>query len=157
MDLNQVRVREYRCADRASCLSVFDSNVPSSFLPTERGQFEAFLDELPGPYLLLENEAGVVIACGGYAVPAGGSHADFCWGMVERSHQGLGLGRLLADLRLQRIRQDPDITHVLMNTTQHTRCFFEKLGFVTERVTPDGYAPGLHRCDMRLIINRTCP
>lgn len=41
-------------------------------------------------------------------------------------------------------------TEVALDTSQHTRPFYERLGFRTVRVTPDAYAPGLHRYDMRL-------
>lgn len=80
-------VREYRSSDRAACLAVFDSNVGGSFLPSERPDFAAFLDALPGPYFVIEDD-GVIIACGGYAANAESSDtADLCWGMVQRELQ----------------------------------------------------------------------
>ena len=154
MDLQTVRVREYTPADQPRCLRIFDGNVPTSFLPAERPQFRDFLDALPGSYLLLENEAGDLLACGGYAVTPGTTCADFCWGMVARELQGTGLGRLLAETRLQRIREDSAITDVALNTTQHTQAFYRKLGFVVERIVADGFAPGLDRYDMRLHLGR---
>jgi ribosomal protein S18 acetylase RimI-like enzyme len=147
-------VREYCATDRDSCLAVFDSNVPSSFLDHERPLFAAYLDDLPGPYLVLEDRDGKVVACGGYAVGRGTASADLCWGMVRLERQGLGLGRLLTELRIRRIREDPALSEVAMNTSQHTRAFYERLGFVTERVTTDGFAPGLDRCDMRLDLQQ---
>ncbi|HEX8430709.1 MAG TPA: hypothetical protein VF625_05455, partial [Longimicrobium sp.] len=63
-----MRVRDYTTADRDPCLAVFDSNVPDFFVPAERGEFAAFLDALPGPYLVVESAAGTVVGCGGYAV-----------------------------------------------------------------------------------------
>lgn len=142
--------RDYAPADRRACLAVFETNVPDFFAPSEREEFEAFLVELPGPYLVLEDGSGHVVGCGGYAVAPGTATADLCWGMVARDRHGLGLGRLLTETRLARIRRDPAVEEVALRTSQRTRRFYERLGFVTERVVPNGFGPGLDRCEMWL-------
>lgn len=147
-----MRVRDYTTADRSACLTVFDSNVPGFFVPPEREEFAAFLDALPGQYLVVEDDAGRVLGCGGYAVRPGTATADLCWGMVRRERHGTGLGRLLLEARLERARADAPLEVVALDTSQHTLGFYERRGFRTERVTPDGYAPGLDRCDMRLFL-----
>jgi ribosomal protein S18 acetylase RimI-like enzyme len=152
-----MRVRDYTAADRGACLAVFDSNVPDHFVPPEREAFAAFLDDLPGPYLVVEDQTGAIVGCGGYAIVPETRTADLCWGMVTRGLHGTGLGRLLTDARLERIRADPRVREVALNTSQHTRGFYERRGFATERVVPDGFAPGLDRCDMRLILAGTEP
>lgn len=153
-----MRVRDYQTADRSACLSIFDSNVPGFFAASEREEFAAFLDApLPGPYLVVEEDAGRVVGCGGYRVRPGTMAADLCWGMVLGARHGAGLGRLLLDARLERIRCDPAVDTVAVHTSQHTRGFYEHRGFRTERVVPDGYAPGLDRCDMRLDLARPEP
>jgi GNAT superfamily N-acetyltransferase len=152
-----MRVRDYTPADRERCLAVFRGNVPKFFLPVEEPEFAAFLDALPGPYLVVEDEAGAVVGCGGYAVTSGTTTADFCWGMVARPLHGTGLGRLLGRERLARIRADPAVREVALHTSQHTVGFYQTLGFAAERVIPDGYAPGLHRCDMRLSLPTPAP
>jgi GNAT superfamily N-acetyltransferase len=141
-------------ADRGACLAVFDSNVPGSFIASERASFESFLDALAGPYFVLEDASGGVVACGGYAVTPGTRTADLCWGMVTRERQGTGLGRVLTERRLARIREDVAVGAVALETSQHTRAFYERLGFVATQVEHDGIAPGLHRCVMRLDIER---
>src|ERR671914_1783496 len=73
-----MHVRDYRATDRASCLVVFESNVPKFFAPSERRDFEVFLNALPGPYLVTEDEAGAICGCGGYAVSLGTATADLC-------------------------------------------------------------------------------
>lgn len=150
MRRSRVHARSYTYEDRDKCLAVFDSNVPGYFIDAEREAFAAFLDELPGPYLVLVDESGDVLACGGYAVEAGTATADLCWGMVSRTRHGTGLGRRLTEARLDRIREDAAAAAVALSTSQHTRGFYERLGFVIERVVADGFAPGLDRCDMRL-------
>lgn len=145
-----MRIREYTPADREGCLAIFDSNVPEFFVPAERADFTEFIDTLPGPYFVVEDETGALVGCAGYALEPGTTRADLCWGMVLRQRHGTGLGRLLLHERLARIRADARVDVVALDTSQHTRSFYEQVGFVTERVTPDGYAPGLDRWDMRL-------
>jgi GNAT superfamily N-acetyltransferase len=146
--------REYSPDDRIACLAVFDTNVPESFLTAERESFAAFLDELPGPYFVLADEAGDVVACGGYAISTGTATADLCWGMVTRDRQGTGLGRLLVEIRLERIGADSSATDAALKTSQHTRAFYERLGFTTTRVVRDGIAPGMDTCEMHRPIVR---
>jgi GNAT superfamily N-acetyltransferase len=147
-----MNIRDYTPADRAACLALFDSNVPDFFVEEERAGFAEFLDDLPGPYLVIVDEAGAVVGCGGHAVTPGTRCTYLCWGMVRRDLHGTGLGRLLFDARLDAIRADPGVDEVALDTSQHTRGFYEKRGFVTESVLRDGYAPGLDRCDMRLTL-----
>lgn len=146
------RVRDYAPADRAACLAVFETNVPDFFAAAEREELEAFLRDPSGPYLVLEDDDGRIVACGGYAVEPGSETADLCWGMVARDRQGAGLGRWLTEARLARIRRDAAVREVALRTSQHTRGFYERMGFVTESVVADGFSPGLHRYDMRLWI-----
>ena len=153
MDLTRVHIRDYRPEDRAACLSIFDSNVPSSFTEAERPEFAAFLDTLPGPYLLLEID-GRTVACGGYAAAENAACADLCWGMVQYELQGSGLGRLLTRVRIERIADDRGFTEVALRTSHLTEVFYQRMGFVTERVTLHGIAPDQHKCEMRLSLNR---
>ncbi|HET7464206.1 MAG TPA: GNAT family N-acetyltransferase [Longimicrobium sp.] len=152
-----MHVRDYTGTDRGDCLAVFDSNVPEFFIPSERAVFAAFLDALPGPYLVVVDDGGEIAGCGGYAVTPGTTTADLCWGMVSRRRHGTGLGRLLLEARLERIRRDPSPDAVALNTSQHTRGFYARYGFTTELVTPDAFAPGLDRCDMRLVLRASAP
>lgn len=150
-------MRDYAPADREKCLAVFDSNVPRYFRPHERPEFEAFLGALPGPYFVIEDDDGEVIGCGGYAFAREDGTADLCWGMVHRAHHGQGFGRLLLRERMARLTADPRATGVNLHTSQHTRGFYENLGFAIRQVVADGYAPGLDRVDMRLDLQPPSP
>ena len=143
-------IRSYQQRDRAGCLALFDSNVGGSFLMSERAEFETFLDNLPGPYIVVEDNDDI-LACGGYAPNIDAPDtADLCWGMVRRDLQGTGLGKLLVAARLERIEADACFRHVFLKTSQETAAFYERFGFVTEQVIEHGIAVGLHRVDMRL-------
>ena len=152
--MTEITIRDYRPGDRDACLGIFDGNVPRFFVPAERAEFATFLDDLPGPYLVIEDARGRVIGCGGYALAPDRRSADICWDMIRPERLGTGLGRRLLEARLARLRADPRVETVALNTSQLTRGFYERFGFTTERVVPDGYAPGLDRCDMRLDLRR---
>jgi N-acetylglutamate synthase-like GNAT family acetyltransferase len=144
--------RPYGRADLATCLALFDSKVPDFFDPAERAEFEAFLDDLPGPYFLLER-SGAAVACGGYAVGEE-SLAALCWGMVHRDHHGTGIGRHLAALRIEHALEDPAVQRIRMCTSQHTVGFYERMGFETVEVERDGFAPGFHKHEMVRVVRR---
>ena len=145
-----MRTRPYHRNDLTACLAIFDSNLPTYFAPEERPDFESFLRELAGEhaYQVIELD-GSVVACGGLSPPANGT-AGFCWGMVEKSRHGQGLGRHLARVRLQQAATDPCVERIALSTSQHTEGFYAALGFrVTQRVT-DGHGPGIHAVHMEV-------
>jgi len=143
--------RSFDRGDREACLALFDSNVPDFFHEGERPEFEAFLDDLPGPYLVLLRD-GAIVACGGYALHDRATAADLCWGIVRRDLHGRGFGRELTEGRIARAVADPRVTEIALKTSQHTVGFYERLGFVTLSVEIDGYGPGLDRCEMRRAV-----
>src|SRR5690606_2996011 len=145
-----VIARDYSLADRPICLALFDSNVPESFTVAERSDFERFLDNLPGPYMVLTDESGLAIACGGYALNPDTSCADLCCGMVRRDRQREGIGRLLTELRLQRIQADSGVNEIVLRTSHAPAPFYERLEFAVEDLRLNGIALGLHLCTMRL-------
>jgi len=150
-----VDIRPYSAADLDACLAIFDTNVPRYFIPAERAPYRAFLEALPGPYLVLTDASGTVVACGGHAAnPDEPGRADLCWGMVRQEKHRRGLGRQLIHARIDAAKRDPSVRVIALNTSQHTTGFYERFGFRVTDVEPDGYGPGLDRCEMRLELNR---
>jgi len=132
-------------------LAVFDGNTPDFFAPSERAEYETFLRTLDEPYFVLEADSGEVVACGGVYVV--GDRAGLSWGMVARPYHRRGVGRRLLEERLEYLRaHHPEVTSVHVNTSQHTAGFFERFGFVTQKITKDAFAPGLHEHVMTLVL-----
>ena len=142
------RFRSYALADRKACLDVLESNTPPFFLPTDRLLFEAFLQQLPGPYFVL-TEHDRVAACGGCASDADGA-AALTWGMVRRDLHCRGLGRELLRYRLDVIGGTGAPTLVRVRTSQLVQGFFETEGFTLRSVVPNGFGPGLDKVTMEV-------
>jgi ribosomal protein S18 acetylase RimI-like enzyme len=140
--------RAYTLADRAACLTIFDSNVPRFFAPEDHSDFERFLDALPGFYGVLCDADGKAIACGGIDENGDGTTASLTWGMVAADRHGQGIGKELTSARLARLADMPAVRRVLLNTSQLTVGFYLKLGFRVVRHIPDGYHVGVDRYDM---------
>lgn len=149
VDPSDVTIRPITEEDRAACLAVFESNVPRYFQPSERSELEAFLDAPAGPYFVMQLESGDVVGCGGYALADEGRRADLCWGMIRREHHGRGLGRRLTQSRIGRAVSHPGVEEIVLRTSQLTTGFYRSLGFELVAVEPDGFGPGLDRCEMR--------
>jgi hypothetical protein len=144
-------MRKYSANDREACLKIFDSNVPVvDFSASERIQYEGFLDHLPGPYFVVEDDKEIV-ACGGYAPHKSEVGAiTFCWGLVTQKRHKSGLGRFLLTERLKLV--STDALFVVVNTSQHSYGFFAKMGFKTDRVVQDGLNPGIDLHEMRFSL-----
>ena len=149
IDARECVVRGFEPNDRRACLQVFDTNVPEFFREPEREEFERFLRDLPGPYLVLQR-AAELIGCGGYAFREGSEAADLCWGMIRRDLHRTGLGKELTEMRVRLALEDPRVKEVALNTSQHTVGFYQRVGFALLSVERNGYGPGLDRCEMRM-------
>ena len=144
-------VRPYEARDRDGCLALFDSNTPVFFDTTERDGYAAWLDAGPAGYQVIERD-GRIVACGGHAVEADGATASLCWGMVDGRLHKTGLGQALTEIRIAAARAEPGVTAIQLDTSQHTEGFYRRFGFVTLEVTPDAFAPGIHKHEMRLTL-----
>ncbi|WP_241235852.1 GNAT family N-acetyltransferase [Xanthomonas arboricola] len=144
-------IRPYQPRDFDACMALFDANVPVFFSAGERADFAGFLSHHAAAwhYQLLER-SNAVAGCAGYAIGADGTTASLCWGMVHPRLHRCGVGTQLLLARLEALRQMPDVRRVILDTSQHTRQFYARFGFVVQQVTVDGYAPGLERWDMAL-------
>ena len=139
----------YSPVDREACLAIFDSNCPEFMHPDERSEFEDWLSNLDGTYLVLEVD-GEIVGCGGFAVEAEEQRLTLTWGLVHGDHHGRHLGALLLLERLIRGLDAGGATHSQLGTAPLTEAFFARVGFESIARTPDGWAPGLDRVDMRL-------
>jgi hypothetical protein len=151
--MTDLHFRPYTHADEDVCIEIFKSNTPQFFGSHELADFQKFLDTLPCPYYVVTRK-NEVLACGGYGFDNTKNTVVLAWGMARRDVHKQGLGTFLLLERLKQIYKDCGDTIVDIDTSQHSRGFFERFGFEAGDVTEDYYAPGLHRVDMHLTLNQ---
>jgi N-acetylglutamate synthase-like GNAT family acetyltransferase len=145
-------MRQYSSADLSPCLTLFESNVPEFFSPGERSLLERYLRAEPKHFYVIENEQSRIVACGGFDLRPDKNGAKLRWDIVLRSEQRRGLGSKLLTLRLERLSRDPTVRRVLVDTSQFTSGFYQRMGFALIRQTPDGIAPGFDDCELELAM-----
>ena len=147
--------RPYRPEDEAACLAIFASNMPDLFAPEERLEFAEFLKTMSDPYFVFE-DGEQLVACGGVFLRHDRRTAGLSWGMVERSRHRRGYGKTLLQIRLAWLSvHAPEVEALTIDTSQHSAPFFAHMGFETQQVERDHYAPGLDRDAMRLLLVRS--
>jgi ribosomal protein S18 acetylase RimI-like enzyme len=162
--LTKIQFREYRPEDREGCLGIFRSNLPRFFAGEEQKDLENWLDgrDLGGlsygntesEYFYIARDESGIIACGGFYFLRNENRANLVWGMVLKGRHGQGVGRRLLEYRIDRIRSLKPGIVLSLDTTQHTRGFFEKLGFTLTGIVPGYYGKDLDRYDMLLDLSR---
>jgi ribosomal protein S18 acetylase RimI-like enzyme len=139
--------RPYRESDRDACLSIFRSNVPTYFHPSELVEFESFLDQPNCEYLVALVD-DTVLACGGSYLRD--KHGQLCWGMVDQNNHRQSIGTALLHRRLDHLFSHAGAQDVAINTSQHTSGFFARFGFRITQTITDGYGKGIDQVSMSL-------
>lgn len=148
--MSRILTRAYEERDRAAVLALFDQNRPEFFSAEERDWLDETLEAPEGPLLVVEVD-GEAQAFGGYELLEHYNRALIVWGMAARARHGQGLGRLLLLERLARIaRETPSTRWVAVDTSPASAPFFERNGFETVAVWPQGYRDGEPLHELRL-------
>jgi ribosomal protein S18 acetylase RimI-like enzyme len=150
--MSEYHVRGFEGTDGSACVDIMGGNTPEFFTEIELAEFPAFLASRDSRYLVVEDQAGRLVACGGYHVNSPERWGGLTWGMVASGEQRRGIGSLLLRVRLERLREE-GVNEVRLDTSQLSRAFYERHGFVVVSIQPDGYRPGLDRWDMKLSID----
>ena len=142
-------IRPYTATDLDAVIEIFRSNIPMYFSPEEEAGLRQFLATDRAQNYYVGVVKGEVIAAGGIA-PNDDVTVSLCWGMVHSNRLGSGLGRKLTEFRIEIAAEKFRGHPLVISTSQHTQGFYEKLGFRLTSHTPDGFAPGIDICKMRL-------
>jgi GNAT superfamily N-acetyltransferase len=134
---------------QSACLGIFESNKPKYFHEDERPLFINFLNRTAPEHYWIVRWNERMVACGGiYEDDI--DVAGLAWGMVHRDYQGKGIGREFTGFRIQKMREVFPGHRYKIDTSQHTRLFYEKLGFRISHVIKDGFGLGLDKIVMWL-------
>ena len=151
-------IQPYSSIHHADCLTIFNSNCPKFFMPDEQHGLELWLhgqsknklaygNTIAEHFFVLE-ENSAILGCGGYYIKQDKPEANLVWGMVHANHHYEGLGTLLYKYRLNHIQQNYPTCALILDTSQHTYKFYEKMGLSVNAIIENGYGAGLDRYDM---------
>ncbi|GAA4469323.1 hypothetical protein GCM10023189_56200 [Nibrella saemangeumensis] len=136
-----MQIRSYTDADREGVLSLLRLNTPAYFSESEEDDLIEYLNHHSQHYFVMESE-GALLGCGGFNLFDEEELARISWDIIHPGHQGKGLGRLLTQYRIARIREYPHIKTIVVRTSQLVYKFYERLGFDLKEVTKDYWAEG---------------
>ncbi|RPI16907.1 MAG: N-acetyltransferase [Ignavibacteriae bacterium] len=140
--MENIIFRKYSASDKYHVLRIFDLNSPQYFGLNEREPFSEYLDNLPGEYYVIEF-AGSIIGCGGITEKANSNEVHLSWGMLHPEYHKKGIGKKFAEFRIDKIKQNFPGSICVVETTQKTFKFFEKLGFKLTHTQSNHFAEGL--------------
>jgi predicted GNAT family N-acyltransferase len=130
-------------------MDLFMSNTPRYFGVEEAEDFRKFLDAPVCDFFVVTQNA-TIVACGGHGYHDKKQAFILAWGMVRADLHKTGLGKFLLTERLKRIYKDSGESLVKIETSQHSKGFFERFGFVVTNTIENYFAPGIDRVDMEL-------
>src|SRR5687768_16305922 len=137
----EIMIRAYKEADKLKVLELFRLNTPAYFAAEEESGLLHYLDHELDEYFLVEQE-GRVVGCGGINFSEDGTTAKISWDIFHPEYQGKGLGSLLLQYRIRKLKELPQVQTISVRTSQLVYSFYEKNGFHLEEVVVDHWAPG---------------
>ena len=136
-----VSIRKYLPADKDAVLALFRMNVPRYFAPAEEEDLRYYLDHHAENYFLLE-QAGTLLGSGGFNVDDDFSVGKISWDIFHPEQQGKGLGTFLTKYRIEVLQAHPTVKTISVRTSQLAFGFYEKRGFVLQKMVKDYWAEG---------------
>jgi ribosomal protein S18 acetylase RimI-like enzyme len=145
-----MKIRPYSPKDKSRCIQIFESNTPKYFAAHEYRLFVNWLNDYQFKEYYVVEQANKIIACGGVYLDERYNKASLSWGMVHAKYHGEGVGRKFTEFRIKKMMDKYDGHSYMMETSQHTKGFYEKLGFQTKKIIPNGFGEGLDKYYMEL-------
>jgi len=142
-------IKKYELADKATLLSVFESNTPLYFHPNELILFSDYLELFRETYFTLREEESVIGGLG-YVISADQFTADITWIFVRPEKQRSGYGKKAVNYLLTKLKSILSLKKIKVRTSQHGNLFFESFGFKRIHFEKDYWAAGLDLYEMEI-------
>lgn len=145
---NEIVIREYRPQDKPYIIELLRLNTPRYFSPTEEKDLLFYLANEIEQYFVVEHE-GKIVGCGGFNFSEDLTEGKISWDILHPAYQGKGIGSLLLNHRIDRLKSLKHIQTISVRTSQLAYRFYEKLGFKLIEIRCDYWAKGfdLYRMD----------
>ena len=144
-----MRIEPYDSKYFGNCVTILQSNTPMYIDYSEHSDYKDYLSRDDKIYFVLFSKSNIV-SCGGYGVNKFKTKVGLAWGLVHSKYHNQGYGSELLKYRLEHIEDNYSDIDIHLDTSQKTYKFFEKFGFVVEKISKNGYGVGLDRYDMFL-------
>lgn len=132
---------------------MFRLNTPKYFAPEEENELIVYLDQFSQHYYILEWQDKMV-GCGGINFSEDFSAARISWDFIHPDHHGKGLGTVLLDFRMEKIKEFKTVNTITVRTSQLAYLFYEKAGFTLKETSKDFWAPGFDMYRMEYKISK---
>ncbi len=146
-------IRLYQPQDKEALLQLFRLNTPLYFAPEEEKDLILYLDNYSENHFVLEQE-GEILGCGGFNFSDDRHTGKISWDIIHPAQQGKGLGSLLTQYRIDKLKSFPEITCISVRTSQVAFRFYEKLGFTLREVVKDYWAEGFDMYRMDFYVGK---
>jgi [ribosomal protein S18]-alanine N-acetyltransferase len=138
----EINIRPYELSDRNALETIFLMNTPKYFAPEELGDFLEYLDIFGDDYVVAVVNKRVV-GGGGYWIRSSDQQGGLSWAFLRPDYQGTGVGKELAQYRIEKIRETGLAKTIMVETSQHSFGFYEKLGFKLLNKQSDYWSKGI--------------
>ena len=143
-------IEPYNDIYRNSLLKIFRQHVPAFFAAHEEKDLILFLDNHAQHFYVCKEDEKV-IGCGGHNFDSEDTGV-LSWYMTDADYMGKGVGGLLVQYNLDRLREHRHIKRIRVRTSQLTDKFYEKFGFKLIFTKDDYWGKGLHLYQMEMDI-----
>lgn len=140
--MENINIRPYELSDRTALETIFLLNTPKYFAPEELGDFLEYLDLFGDDYVVV-SVGNKVVGGGGYWVRSFDQQGGLSWAFLHPDYQGTGVGKELALYRIERIRETGVAKTIMVETSQYSFGFYEKLGFKLLSKQSDYWSKGI--------------
>lgn len=128
-------------------LDIFRQHVPEYFAAQEEKDLIMFLDNHVQNFYVCK-DGDIVVGCGGHNID--GTTGKLSWYMTHAQYMGKGIGKMLVQYNLEKLKGYEGINRIIVRTSQLTDKFYEPFGFKLIEVEKDYWAEGLDLYEMEL-------
>lgn len=145
-------IRPYTSRDQERLVALLRLNTPEFFDASEEKDLIEYLEHHSQNYFVVE-DYGTIVGAGGFNLGFDdGKTARISWDFIHPDFQGKGIGKKLTLYRIDEIKKDPIVRVIIVRTTQLVYEFYQKIGFVLEKVEKDYWAKGFDLYQMKMPI-----
>ena len=144
-------IRAYQTSDKKQLIELLRLNIPTYFDESEEADFVEYLNRQVEDYFVVDID-GKIAGAGGINYFPDSKTARLSWDIVHPDLHGKGIGKTLTHFRIATVKNNPNIEHIVVRTSQLVFRFYEKMGFKTVEIEQDYWAKGFHLYLMKLGI-----